>query len=402
MLDSRTGPPRAFFRAVHTFSSRVLLTGLLGFTAACAGTSTAERGDLVIVGGGLRADNALVLSAFTDGAGERVLVLPTASGVPQESGPGTVEDLQAHADLVQSIEVLEILATTPERADDPHYVDQIQAADSIWFTGGDQSRITAVFRRIGVDTLGYSALVDVLRRGGRVAGSSAGAAMMSDPMIVGGTSRAALLDGTAGGRFELGRGMGFFPFGLVDQHFLRRGRIGRLVVALEETGTRFGWGIADNRALAVDLGAESGQPLGERAVLQIDTRDLERDGLSRRGLRVALLSTGDTIDFATGAVVFGTGKRALEPIDRFEARSFAALDPFGEETVTRLVEQLSTDPTTPQRAERDGIALIVRADAGTRFVTGDATLAGFSASGVLLDFEIDDEALSTARPRSRR
>ncbi|QDU85074.1 Cyanophycinase precursor [Planctomycetes bacterium Pla163] len=402
MLDSRTRPRSAFFRGVRRFSSQVLFAGFLGLASSCAGMSTGDRGELVIVGGGLRADNALVLSAFTEGAGERVLVLPTASGVPEESGPGTVEDLAAHADFGQSIEVLEILHTTPERADDPHYVDPIRDADALWFTGGDQSRITAVFRPLGVDTPAYRAMVHVLRRGGRVAGSSAGAAMMSDPMIVGGTSRAALLDGTAGGRFELGLGMGFFPFGLVDQHFLRRGRIGRLAVALEETDTRFGWGIADNCALAVDLEGRSGRPLGERAVLQIDARDLERDGRSRRGLRVALLSTGDTIDFATGAVVLAGHKRALEPLDRFDARSFVPLEPFGDDTLTHLVERLSTDPTTPQRAELDGIALVVRADADTRFVTGDATLVGFSATGVLLDLEVDADAVSAARARNRR
>lgn len=397
MFEARSRPQRACARAAHA-----LAASLLFLASSCAGTSSAERGDLVLVGGGLRSDNALVLSAFTRGVGARVLVLPTASGVPERSGLGSVEDLTHYAEPGQTIEVLEILATTPRRAEDPRYVDPIEGADAVWFTGGDQSRITAVFRPIAIDTLGYRALRRLLQRGGRVAGSSAGAAMMSDPMIVGGTSRAALLEGTAGGRFEIGRGMGFFPFGLVDQHFLRRGRIGRLVVALEETGTEFGWGIADNRALAVDLDTGRGLPLGERAVLQVDAIGLERDGLTRRGLRVALLSTGDEIDLATGDVTLDSAKRALEPIDRFATRDYVPLEPFGPDTVTRLVERLSTDPTASQSAEHDGITLIVRADGRTRFVARDSTLDGFSATGVLLDIEVDADAASAARPRSRR
>ena len=63
------------------------------------------------------------------------------------------------------------------------------------------------------------------------------AASMSDPMIAGGDSLNSLLLGprtenSKGRGVEIEKGMGFFPYGFTDQHFLRRGRFGRLVVAL--------------------------------------------------------------------------------------------------------------------------------------------------------------------------
>lgn len=381
---------------------RAVALSLALVSASCASIGGSETGTLVIVGGGLRADNAEVIGAFTAGAGERVLVLPTASGVPEESGPGTAEDLRGHRDGEQLIDVLEILATTPERASDPSYVLALGEADALWFTGGVQSRITEVFRPEQQNSPAYRQVLRLLASDGRVGGTSAGAAMMSDPMIVGGSSRTALLEGVSDDGFEMGQGMGFFSYGIIDQHFLRRGRIGRLVAAMEEADADFGWGVADNRGLFVDRATRSGLPLGDRAVLEIDAREATRDGLNRRGLRIALLSSGDWIDFGKRARGIDESKPSIEPLDRFMERNFHPLDPFGRDTVSILLERLSTDPSTPQRAQKDGIALVVRADERTRFAADTATLDGFSATGVILDIEIDPAVVADPLLAPRR
>jgi len=381
-------------------SIALVFAGLV--SASCASIGGADRGTLVIVGGGLRAENAEVIEAFTVGAGERVLVLPTASGVPDESGPGTAEDLRGHRDAGQSIDVLEILATTPERASDPHYVAALGDADALWFTGGVQSRITGVFRPEQQNSPAYRQTLRLLAAGGRIGGTSAGAAMMSDPMIEGGSSRTALLEGVSDGGFEMGQGMGYFPYGVVDQHFLRRGRIGRLVAAMEEAEADFGWGVADDRGLFVDRASDTGRPLGDRAVLEIDAREATRDGLTRRGLRIALLSSGDWIDFGARTSGIDASKLRIEPLDRFMERNFLPLDPFGRDTVTVLLERLSTDPSTPQRAEQGGIALVVRADDRTVFAADTVTLEGFSATGVILDVEIDPAVVADPLLAPRR
>ena len=379
---------------------RALVSGIvvLGLSA-CRSFDGAPRGELVIVGGGLDADNAEVIEAFVDGAGERIVVLPTASGVPHESGPNAVEDLERHSDGGQSFDVLEVTIATADRASSRVYVEVIEEAHAVWFTGGDQSRITTVFRPRGIDTPAQDALERLLERGGRVAGSSAGAAIMSDPMISGGTSRDALLHGRGERGFDLERGLGFFPYGIVDQHFLKRGRIGRLIVALEESERALGFGIADDRALAVDLRTNTGRPLGERAVVVVDVAGLERDGRSRTGVRIALVSSGDTIDLETGAVAFADDKAELVPLDLPYDAQFDRLDPFGEHTLTLLLERLSSDPSLPQRASRGGIELVLSADEHTRFAARNGALEGFSARGVRLDVLVD---ASAGQPTSRR
>jgi cyanophycinase len=379
---------------------RALVSGIIVLgLSACRSFDGAPRGELVIVGGGLDADNAEVIEAFVDGAGERIVVLPTASGVPHESGPNAVEDLERHSDGGQSFDVLEVTIATADRASSRVYVEVIEEAHAVWFTGGDQSRITTVFRPRGIDTPAQDALERLLERGGRVAGSSAGAAIMSDPMISGGTSRDALLHGRGERGFDLERGLGFFPYGIVDQHFLKRGRIGRLIVALEESERALGFGIADDRALAVDLGTNTGRPLGERAVVVVDVAGMERDGRSRTDVRIALVSSGDTIDLETGAVAFADDKAELLPLDLPYDAQFDRLDPFGEDTLTLLLERLSSDPSLPQRASRGGIELVLSADEHTRFAARNGALEGFSARGVRLDVLVD---ASAGQPTSRR
>lgn len=356
---------------------------------SCSGLAGKERGDLVIVGGGLRSENADIIADFTKDAGKHVLVLPTASGEPEVSGPAAVDDLTRYAPAGQSIRVLEILATTPERAGDPEYTRPIEEADALWFTGGDQSRITRVFRPDGIDSAGYRAASELLARDGCIAGSSAGAAMMCDPMIAGGSSRSALLEGLSDGGFEMGQGMGFFTHGLIDQHFLRRGRIGRLIVAMEIARQDMGWGLSEDCALTVDRAAGTGYAIGERAVLQVDAREVRRDGAHRHGLRISLMSSGDRIDFSGRTVSPAAGKSAVMPAHRSRTSADLPLEPFASETVTRLIERLALDPQMPQRAEKDGIAIVVRGDDRTRFVTFDAELNGFSALDVILDVEVD-------------
>lgn len=403
MLQRRTALPVLrsecrFARALLALACAVSAT----LATSCSALDGTERGTLVIVGGGLRADNSEVFRAFTDAAGERVLVLPTASGIPERSGPGTAQDIAAYAAPGQDVVVHEILATTPERAQDSAWQRPIGNADALWFTGGVQSRITRVFRPGQRDSAAYRQMVALLARDGCIAGTSAGAAMMSDPMIVGGSSRAALLEGVSDDGFEMGQGLGFFGYGLVDQHFLRRGRIGRLVAALEASGVDRGWGVADNCALVVDRETATAEVLGDRAVLQVDARAAEREGLSRRGLRISLLSSGDRIDLAGLVATADPAKRTVPTIDRFLERRYLPLDPFGRDTLVRLLERLSTDPSTPQRAEKGGIALVVRGDASTRFLARDVQLADLTVLDAILDIEIDPDVVADPLLAPRR
>jgi len=109
--------------------------------------------------------------------------------------------------------------------------------------GGDQSRITGIIKDTDMDVAIHKRFAD----GAVVAGTSAGAAIMPDKMIVEGDSQ-------TNPRIEIvemAPGLGFLPGVLVDQHFYQRGRLGRLVSALVQEPAVLGFGIDENTAMIV-------------------------------------------------------------------------------------------------------------------------------------------------------
>jgi cyanophycinase len=191
----------------------------------------------------------------------------------------------------------------------------------VWFTGGDQLRIVRTLRDPAGKDTPLLALVRARHAAGAViGGSSAGAAIMSEHMIGGGESFRALLEPLASseaeideegtGRLYLARGLGFFAGGLVDQHFDRQARLGRLVRALGETGVKRGFGIDEDTALVVAPDRASAQVLGEGGVTVLDTRaarfDFAGEALAR-GLELALFPRGVSFALDTLAPLAGHG-----------------------------------------------------------------------------------------------
>ncbi|MEM1445526.1 MAG: cyanophycinase [Planctomycetota bacterium] len=259
----------------------LVLLGVLAFTLpGLADELEARKGHLVIVGGGLQADNEPVYRAVLDRIPEdgTLGVLPTASGVPEESGPGHVQDFQQYAGPNQKIVLLDIRNGDIDKANDPEWVEKIRKCDGLWFTGGDQSRIVATFRPDEGDTPAYDAMWDVLNRGGVIGGTSAGAAMMSDPMIKWGNSHEALLLGVVNDVPDfgvgVGKGMGFLPDMLVDQHFFERGRLGRLLVAMTHASVMRGIGVGENTAHIVDFAKRRTSVIGSNGVLAVGCEDV--------------------------------------------------------------------------------------------------------------------------------
>src|SRR5207244_2058174 len=105
-----------------------------------------------------------------------------------------------------------------KQADDAKFCEPLDAATAVWFSGGDQSRITAAYK----GTLVEKKLHTLFARGGVIGGTSAGAAVLSDVMITGGNPKA-----------TTAAGFGFLPGFVVDQHFVKRDRKARLVGVLD-------------------------------------------------------------------------------------------------------------------------------------------------------------------------
>lgn len=325
---------------------------LIAAAAACAlgGTACADPGTLVIVGGALEDDNASVFEAFIEaagGRGARFAILPTASGYPAGSAQAFAEALAAYGvdpEHIVRIDLAVVNDPDTQRVDEsrwaanasnPDEIAKIEAADAIWFTGGDQARIAAaLIEDDGRDTPMLTALRARLADGAVIGGTSAGAAMMSPVMIVRGESLTALLEeplGLADGAeapetdsLVLARGLGFFPYGVTDQHFGERARLGRLARAVMAApdGLRMGFGVDENTALMVDPSADSLNVLGAGSVTIIDGRAASAAALGGaariEGLTLHLMSDGDRLDLAGGAFTFPDYKQATVGEEYFD------------------------------------------------------------------------------------
>jgi cyanophycinase len=276
---------------------------------------------LVIAGGGLDAKTAPVWQAFikmAKGDGP-IIVIPAASGSPADSAMSVKNTFEMYQISPDKIKIARLaLKDDPstedideqkwkKNANDPDTVELIRSASAVWFTGGDQSRITKVLlAKDGGETLALRALRELATKQIPIGGTSAGAAIMSDPMIKKGDSLTALVASQEGEYLEIGTGLGFFNPGIVDQHFGQRARLGRLIKAISLQSNeqkRIGYGIDENTAFILTP-SKSARIEGEGYVTVIDGRTarfevLPSGQLKVSGVRLHLLSEGDEIDLET-------------------------------------------------------------------------------------------------------
>jgi cyanophycinase len=123
-----------------------------------------------------------------------------------------------------------------DEANDPAFAPELDQATAVWFIGGNQNWLTEAY----LGTLAERRFHDVIRRGGVIGGTSAGAAIMSRVMIAGGRETP-----------RLATGFGFAPGLIVDQHFRKRNRQARLIEALRAQPGRIGVGIDEGTALVI-------------------------------------------------------------------------------------------------------------------------------------------------------
>ena len=337
-------------------TARVFLAATL-LLAASLHAAAPSAGSLVIIGGAIaKGNDAFYQKMITLGPKDaNVGVVPTASGVPEEVGPERVADFNRLTSRTDT-RTIAITKDTPDAAKKPEVAQSIEECELLFFVGGDQSRILNAFRPGGTTTPSYDAVVKVLNNGGVVGGTSAGAAMMSDPMIKWGTSEDALLLGVQ--TFEdsgvgYGQGMGFFPYGLTDQHFLKRGRLGRLIVATLETKNKFGFGIDENAALVADLKTGLLECMGDPGVLVLDAQAAERDGFTIKNLYISLLSTGDQVKGATGFVVPAPGKVVLPRPTAPNRGPIIKEDAWASDVIPQMIAELA-DTTNTEAVAKAG------------------------------------------------
>ncbi len=298
---------------------RARLAGLI--LLLLAGAAAAE-GPLVVAGGAVRADNAEVFGAFIAAlpdADGKIAVISAASGSPVQSAESFIETLGRYDVAAERIVPIALAMTDDDETafderqwagngTDADEIARLFGVAGIWFTGGDQRRIAATLLD---DNGGSTPMLDEIRalhaKGAVIGGTSAGAAIMSNPMITGGEPIVALLGDVASGEpLTMGAGLGFFPIGLVDQHFDARARLGRVAVALGalQSRYRFAVGVDENTAFVYTPGNASIRIVGSGSATLVDGRnaDFRRiDGrVSIEGLTVSVLSPGDRFSLADG------------------------------------------------------------------------------------------------------
>lgn len=215
---------------------------------------------LVIIGGAEdREGDCLILREFVRRAGglqARIVVMTVATGLPGEVGEQYLNIFERLG--VEDVRVVD--TARREDASDPRALELIRNATGVFFTGGNQARITELLKDSELETT----LHDRYQQGVVIAGTSAGAAMMPDTMIVEGEPETNPRMEVA----KMDRGMGFLPGVVIDQHFAQRGRLGRLLSALSQQPAVLGFGIDENTAIAID-GNEI-EVIGAGAVTVVD------------------------------------------------------------------------------------------------------------------------------------
>ena len=214
----------------------------------CSCSQSQSKGYLVIVGS---SRPKKIMKRFVElterRGGGKIVVFPMASSVPVETGPYEIERLKEAGARDVEFHIL-----TREQALDEGNAGILDGADGIWFSGGDQTRLTAALG----DTPVHRKLLEIYNGGGVIGGASAGAAVMSEIMITGEENRQT--DESSYG-FEIIEaanivntpGFGFIKSAIIDQHFVRRIRHNRLISLVAENPQLLGIGIDESTAIIV-------------------------------------------------------------------------------------------------------------------------------------------------------
>lgn len=198
------------------------------------------------------------------GASSKIEVITTASLIPEEIGEGYQE---AFARLgCHNVQVMDIRNREGARVEE--YVERMKSCDGLLFTGGNQLRLSSIFggtEFLKIMTQRYWEDENFL-----IAGTSAGAMAMSNTMIYGGESSEALLKGEV----KITTGLALMKDVIIDTHFVKRGRFGRLAQAVAANPGCLGIGLGDDTGFLISEGNNM-ETIGSGLVLLFDGESIK-------------------------------------------------------------------------------------------------------------------------------
>lgn len=251
---------------------------------------------LIIIGGKEdRSADKIILGEVARRVGAGKLVVST---VAMPTPPGDLFDQYERAFRSLGVKhVYNLEVTTREEAKQEMKLRVLDDAQAVFFTGGDQIKITS---QIG-DTPIFTRIREIYEEGGMIAGTSAGAAAMCETMMVNGGDEESHV---VGGSVRMAPGLGLIGGVIIDQHFIERGRFGRLIGAVAQNPANLGIGIDEQTAIVVERG-NGFYVLGSGAVYVVDgsevtystiAQEARNKTLSIYDMRVHMLSQGDRFD----------------------------------------------------------------------------------------------------------
>ncbi|MHA2503009.1 MAG: cyanophycinase [Candidatus Kariarchaeaceae archaeon] len=208
----------------------------------------------------LTSDSPLVeaIVKYSGGKQGKIVILPTASSHGHEVGQLYLEVFSEFCDSV-SYHVID----TREDAHDQEVIEDIETASGLFFTGGDQLKITSL--------LGGSPIMSIVREAQQrsifVAGTSAGAAAMPDTMITYGPA-----DSMLKGNLKMSPGIGLVSHMVIDSHFVKRGRISRLLHLVSTNPGTMGVGLSEDTGILIYPNKDYFEVVGSRQVVLVDGR----------------------------------------------------------------------------------------------------------------------------------
>jgi cyanophycinase len=257
-----------------------------------------ERGWIVPIGGAEDKENgAKILQRFLDlcgGDGADIVVIPTASRMPDTGDRYEKLFSELGANRVESMDF-----DTRRDCFEPNRIQRIEQASGIFFTGGNQLRISTM--------LGGTPIAQAIRaqnaRGVAVGGTSAGASILSEHMIAFGTEGSS----PRADSVRLAPGLGLTNRVVIDQHFRQRDRLGRLVAALAYNPFAIGIGLDEDTAAFIgpdntlEVEGSGGVTVVDASHLQFSSMDSVEEGepVCLLGLTVHILVAGATFNLHT-------------------------------------------------------------------------------------------------------
>lgn len=200
-------------------------------------------GPLLIIGGAEdKEHDKTILKRFVElcGGKKAHIGVATAATTEPEKAAKTYSDIfkELGAELVEPL-----LLESREIANDAKVLNVLDSLTGVFFSGGDQLRISSTISGTPFE----EKLIDLNKKGLVIAGTSAGASVMSTHMIVGGAND----DSAKKSVVNLSAGMGLIYGVVIDQHFAQRGRVGRLLSVIAQNPHTLGIGIDEDTAIEV-------------------------------------------------------------------------------------------------------------------------------------------------------